>query len=803
LPDVPYDVPHLHYARADKKANKRPGIFTGESHLKRIVVSALLALLFVVAPKVEAAFSSSSAGFSPQQAQRGQSVEAAATIFSDQAISNANIRIVAVSGGAYYAFPIVQQNIPASQAVSLRSSIVLPADAPTGSYNLAVVVYSADWNQRLWDGWTSASLQVSATGQAAAVPTSPPAAPGPPAPTAAATMAASCSEVGANVFFGCYYDDVSFQNLALTRTDAAINFDWGNGSPGSGLDSETFSVVWKGNFGFSAGNYKFTAVADDGVRVYVDNQLILDGWADQPPTTYEATVPVAEGTHLVTMEYYEFYGGAVAKLSFAPTGASTSAAPPAAAPSPPAAGPSQAPAPTSLDESWPRIGAAAFGGSPREYCSDSAVQWMSRMSVVFVGIWDGYQKTCGARSWGQTIQAVKDQSPLPSQPKIFGYFDPTTARAVCCDVDDEQFQAATRNNWWLRQYFPWSGIVANPWAYNQGFVNLYFPGGSVDGQGRTVWNWLAQQYIDIYKSGGSYGTTNGGNSPSSIDGLFQDNLLAQSFEAGDFDRNGSIDNNYDPAFVSGWRQGQIRIMEDAKAYWPGGGMLTAANLSKFQDSRVNRDVYSGYFDAGFLENMVGIEFASETWGGLDATARAYQLQWDLLRSNGPKLGIFGVHVHADGSDDYDSTPWRAAYHDTAAGWILGDGYVYLNIGSALYGDPYSIANRSWLDYYSVDGFGRPTGVANATATSLKWLGTAAGPGAKLGNGVWRRAFSNGVCFVNPKNNGTRNISVADIPGGANTHRRIAGTQRPSIDNGAVVGSDLSLNAREGICLQRL
>lgn len=92
----------------------------------------------------------------------------------------------------------------------------------------------------------------------------------------------------------------------LTRVDSAINFNWGVGSPAGGIPADSFSVRWVSSRYFSsAGNYVFTATADDGVRVWVDGNLIIDEWQDQVATTYSATVYLSKGYHTVVVEYYE------------------------------------------------------------------------------------------------------------------------------------------------------------------------------------------------------------------------------------------------------------------------------------------------------------------------------------------------------------------------------------------------------------------------------------------------------------------------------------------------------------------
>ncbi len=106
---------------------------------------------------------------------------------------------------------------------------------------------------------------------------------------------------------------------ALSRCEAAINNDWGGGSPGPGVNADGFSVRWTGSHTFSAGPYPFTTTADDGVRVFLDGVSLINQWKDQGPTTYTATQTVTAGSHIVRMEFYENGGGAVARLSWTGT----------------------------------------------------------------------------------------------------------------------------------------------------------------------------------------------------------------------------------------------------------------------------------------------------------------------------------------------------------------------------------------------------------------------------------------------------------------------------------------------------
>src|SRR5215212_1982409 len=105
----------------------------------------------------------------------------------------------------------------------------------------------------------------------------------------------------------------------LTRCETAVNDDWGSGSPGSGVNADSFTSHWVGTFDFGASGYEFTAASDDGIRLWVDGQLLIDQWKDQAAATYKATKAMTAGEHEVKVEYYENAGLAVAKVSWAKT----------------------------------------------------------------------------------------------------------------------------------------------------------------------------------------------------------------------------------------------------------------------------------------------------------------------------------------------------------------------------------------------------------------------------------------------------------------------------------------------------
>jgi glucose/arabinose dehydrogenase len=102
----------------------------------------------------------------------------------------------------------------------------------------------------------------------------------------------------------------------FSRCESTIAKNWGSGGPGNGVGADGFSVRWTGTFNATTGIYSFTTRADDGVRLWVDRQQLVNAWIDQRATTYRASKTLASGEHDVRLEYYEHGGDAVAALGW-------------------------------------------------------------------------------------------------------------------------------------------------------------------------------------------------------------------------------------------------------------------------------------------------------------------------------------------------------------------------------------------------------------------------------------------------------------------------------------------------------
>ncbi|MBD2327710.1 glycoside hydrolase family 9 protein [Alkalinema sp. FACHB-956] len=115
-----------------------------------------------------------------------------------------------------------------------------------------------------------------------------------------------------------YYDNSDFTNLKLTRTDATVNFNWGSGAPASTIGADTFSVRWTGQVqALHSETYTFYTTGDDGIRLWVNGQQLINGWKNQSATEYRGTIALQAGQkYNIRLEYYENGGSAVARLAW-------------------------------------------------------------------------------------------------------------------------------------------------------------------------------------------------------------------------------------------------------------------------------------------------------------------------------------------------------------------------------------------------------------------------------------------------------------------------------------------------------
>ncbi|NPC83478.1 hypothetical protein HPC49_35300 [Pyxidicoccus fallax] len=120
-----------------------------------------------------------------------------------------------------------------------------------------------------------------------------------------------------------YFDDDALQTLVTQRIDTQVDFEWEYGiPPGTAISNyDTFSVRWTGTLKAPVtGLYTFTTSTDDGVRMWVGGQNVIDNWVledDSNPLSTGTVSLVAGQSYALVMEYFEGPGLAHARLSWA------------------------------------------------------------------------------------------------------------------------------------------------------------------------------------------------------------------------------------------------------------------------------------------------------------------------------------------------------------------------------------------------------------------------------------------------------------------------------------------------------
>jgi hypothetical protein len=103
--------------------------------------------------------------------------------------------------------------------------------------------------------------------------------------------------------------------LTLNEVGESIDHAWDDGGPGYGLPVDDWSARYTRDVNFVPGTYHFNVHADDGVRVWVDDQLLIDEWQEQV-SDFSADMNTPGGGLPVKVEYFERGWGASLTVSW-------------------------------------------------------------------------------------------------------------------------------------------------------------------------------------------------------------------------------------------------------------------------------------------------------------------------------------------------------------------------------------------------------------------------------------------------------------------------------------------------------
>ncbi|MBN1479993.1 hypothetical protein EH223_18855 [candidate division KSB1 bacterium] len=119
-------------------------------------------------------------------------------------------------------------------------------------------------------------------------------------------------------------------DVELQRIDPNINFNWVRNTPGSPIKEDEFTATWTGYIEprYSE-TYIFEADADDGMRLWIDNQLLLEKWinthnaaqgnvqeTDGPSATEGKIMLQAGRKYAIRVDYFETIQNASIRLTW-------------------------------------------------------------------------------------------------------------------------------------------------------------------------------------------------------------------------------------------------------------------------------------------------------------------------------------------------------------------------------------------------------------------------------------------------------------------------------------------------------
>jgi PA14 domain/Secretion system C-terminal sorting domain len=93
---------------------------------------------------------------------------------------------------------------------------------------------------------------------------------------------------------------------SVTRLDKSVNFNWGASSPDAEIKSAAFKAKWLGKLlPYNSEQYTIYLTASDGVRLWINEKLVVDSWSNKNITTHTAIVDLQKNAeNAIRLEYY-------------------------------------------------------------------------------------------------------------------------------------------------------------------------------------------------------------------------------------------------------------------------------------------------------------------------------------------------------------------------------------------------------------------------------------------------------------------------------------------------------------------
>lgn len=128
---------------------------------------------------------------------------------------------------------------------------------------------------------------------------------------------------------GEYFSDLDFQGDRFERHDRSLDFLWEARGPLEGVPAENFSARWRGEIYFPAdGVYQIILRTDDGARLTIGDEVLIDEWWPQPATEYARSMEFTKGWKHLEVDFFQKSGNAECRLMWIPPDDVRQAVPP-------------------------------------------------------------------------------------------------------------------------------------------------------------------------------------------------------------------------------------------------------------------------------------------------------------------------------------------------------------------------------------------------------------------------------------------------------------------------------------------
>ncbi|HEV2640349.1 MAG TPA: carbohydrate-binding protein [Actinocrinis sp.] len=194
---------------------------------------------------------------------------------------------------------------------------VAASPQPTGTHNVFVTFTDTAGQDFVNLNWFSFGTGSGATatyaqgatenGQLAAIP-------------AAQLKPASGSGQG---LYGQYYDNINLSGSpVVSQVDQNYTDNFNGAAPVAGVNATGWSAKWTGTITpTTTGTYYFSTTSDDGSRLFVNGQELVNDWVDQGATTSDGQINLTAGQPVsIEVDYFQDGGGSTMQTGWLPPG---------------------------------------------------------------------------------------------------------------------------------------------------------------------------------------------------------------------------------------------------------------------------------------------------------------------------------------------------------------------------------------------------------------------------------------------------------------------------------------------------